>query len=102
MNGELNFMVSTEGLGEKGKEIESKAKIMKEALNDINDARASLEGWVSANKDRVDNRIANTLPKMEELVDIIDSYGKVAIQTSERATAVENKIAQAIDNEFPS
>lgn len=100
MNGDLNFSISTEGLIEKGKEIEKEAKIISEALNDINDARASLEGWVSTNKDKYDSRIANALPKMNEMVEVIDSFGKVAIQTSERATAVEDKIANAIDNSY--
>ena len=100
MNNELNFSISTEGLTEKGQTIEKEGKIISEALNDINEARSSLEGWVSVNKDRFDNRIANVLPKMNEMVEVINSYSKVAIQTSERATAVENKIASAIDNEF--
>ena len=100
MNGELNFSISTEGLIEKGKEIEKESNVIKEALNDINDARSSLEGWVSVNKDKFDNRIAAVLPKMNEMTEVIDSYSKVAIQTSERATAVENKIASAIDNDF--
>ena len=85
---------------EKGKEIESQVKIIREALNDINDARNSLDGWVSTNKDRYDSRIANTLPKMSEMVEVIESYGRVAIQTSERAREVEDKIASAIDNNF--
>ena len=100
MNGELNFSISTEGLSEKGKEILNQAKIINEAINDINAARSSLESWVSTNKDRYDNRIANALPKMQEMVDVIDSYGKVAIQTSAKATEVERKIASAIDNNF--
>ena len=98
MNGELNFSISTEGLKEKGQEIERLAKTIREALNDINDARTSLEGWVSVNKDRYDSRIGNALPKMNELVDTISSYSKVAVQTSENATAVEDKIAKAIDD----
>lgn len=102
MNGELNFSISTEGLSDKGKEIENQAKVIAEALNDINDARSSLESWVSANKERYDNRIASALPKMSEMVEIIESYSKVAIQTSRRATEVENKIASAIDEEFPA
>ena len=100
MNGELNFSISMEGLTEKGKEIERLAKVISEALSDINDARSSLEGWVSTNKDRYDSRIASALPKMNELVETIDSYSKVAIQTSERARDVENKIANAIDDNF--
>ena len=100
MNGDLNFSISTEGLIEKGRSIAKESNIIKEALNDINEARASLESWVSANKDKYDSRIANVLPKMREMTEVIDSYSGVAIQTSERATAVENKIAAAIDQNF--
>lgn len=100
MNGELNFSISTEGLTEKGKEIAKESNIIKEALNDINEARSSLASWVSTNKEKYDNRISAALPKMNEMTEVIDSYSKVAVQTSERAQAVENKIASAIDNDF--
>ncbi len=98
--GEANFAISTEGLSDKGKEIGKETVNIRQALNDINEARALLEGWVSVNKEKFDNRIANVLPKMNEMVDVIDSYSKVAIQTSDKAIAVENKIANAIDNEL--
>ena len=35
MNGDLNFMVSTEGLSDKGKAIGAESKVIKEALADI-------------------------------------------------------------------
>ena len=100
MNGELNFAISTEGLTEKGKIIADESNAIKQALDDINAARSSLASWVSVNKDKYDNRIATVLPKMNEMTEVIDSYSKVAVQTSERAQAVENKIASAIDNDF--
>ena len=100
MNGELNFSISTEGLSEKGKSIANESNAIKQALDDINAARSSLASWVSTNKDKYDNRIATVLPKMNEMTEVIDSYSKVAIQTSERAQSVENKIASAIDNDF--
>ncbi len=99
MNGDLNFMVSTEGLSDKGKEIGKESQVIKEALADIDAARKSLDGWVSQNKDRYDNKLASALPKLVEMTEVIDSYSGVAIQTSERAVAVENKIAAAIEND---
>ncbi len=96
---DANFSISTEGLTEKGKEIAKENTIIKEALDDINAARSSLEGWVSANKDRYDNKLGKVLPKMYEMTDVIDSYSGVAVQTSERAIAVENKIAAAIEDD---
>ena len=93
-----NFSISTEGLTEKGKDIAKESANIKEALADIDAARKTLDGWVSANKDRYNNKLNNILPKMYEMTDVIDSYGGVAVQTSERAVAVENKIAAAIEN----
>lgn len=101
MNGNIDFMVSTEGLTEKGKDIAVESNAIKEALADIDAARKSLDGWVSANKDRFENKIAGVLPKMYEMTEVIDSYSGVAVQTSERAVAVENKIASAIENGYP-
>ena len=63
-------------------------------------ARKSLDGWVSQNKDRYDNKVGNALPKLYEMTEVIDSYAGVAVQTSEKAVAVENKIAAAIDNNY--
>ncbi len=99
MNSDLNFSISTEGLTEKGKAIADESKIIKEALNDIDAARKSLDGWVSANKDRFESKIAAVLPKMNEMTEVIDSYSGVAVQTSQRAEAVENRIASAIDGD---
>lgn len=97
--GDLNFMISTEGLTEKGKMIGSQSDAIKEAINDINAARASLEGWVSENKGRYDEKLLKTLSMMDEMTQVIDSYKNVALQTSARAINVENKIAAAIEND---
>ncbi len=93
-----NFLVSTEGLTEKGNEINNEAKAIKEALADIDTARKTLDGWVSQNKDKFDSKVANLLPKMYEIVEILESFGGVAINTSERATDIEAKIAASIDS----
>ena len=100
MNGDLNFSISTEGLTEKGKAIADESRLIKESLADIDNARKTLEGWVSANKDRFDSKLASMLPKMNEMTEVIDSYSGVAVQTSQRAEAVENKIANAIENDY--
>lgn len=102
MTGDVNFKVSTEGLAEKGKIIGDETKIIKDALADIDAARKSLDGWVSKNKERYDNKLASKLPKLDEMTDVLNSYSGVAIQTAERAIAVENKIAAAIDNDIPA
>ncbi len=103
MNNDINFMISTEGLTSRGNEIKAANKEIKDALEDINAARKSLDGWVSQNKDRYDSKLGNSLPKMYEITEVIDSYSGVALQTSERAIAVENKIAAAIeDGDIPA
>ena len=95
-----NFSISTEGLTEKGKAIAKESDVIKQALADIDSARALLEGWVSKNKDAFDAKLVAVLPKMAEMTEVIDSYAGVAVQTSEKAMAVENKIAAAIDNNY--
>lgn len=97
---DANFSISTEGLTEKGKEIARESEAIKQALADIDAARALLEGWVSRNKDAYDAKLVAVLPKMYEMTEVIDSYAGVAVQTSEKAVAVENKIAAAIDNNY--
>lgn len=96
---DLNFMISTEGLTEKGKIIGSQSEAIKGAIEDINAARASLEGWVSENKGRYDEKLLKTLSAMSEMTEVIDSYKNVALQTAARAINVENKIAAAIEND---
>ena len=96
---DFNFMVSTEGLQDKGREIGKESKNIKECLEEINQARKLLDGWRSQNKEKYDNKLATELPKMSELTNVIDSYSAVAIQTSARLVDVENKIATAIDSD---
>ncbi len=96
---DLNFSISTEGLQEKGQSITKEAGEIQAALDEIDAARKSLDGWVSQNKERYDNKLGNALPKLREMVDVINSYGGVAVQTSDRIVDVENKIAAAIDND---
>lgn len=97
-NGDLDFSIHTEGLTEKGVAIGKESEIIKQALADIDNARKSLEGWVSENRERYDAKLAAALPKMYEMTEVIDSYSGVAIQTSERAVNVEKRIAAAIEN----
>ena len=53
---DFNFMVSTEGLHEKGIEIGVESRKIRDALDKINNARKSLDGWISSNKERYDNK----------------------------------------------
>ncbi len=96
---DLNFSISTEGLQEKGTNILEEAKTVEAALDEIDAARKSLDGWVSQNKDRYDSKLAKELPKLREMIDVINSYGGVAVQTADRIVNVESKIAAAIDND---
>lgn len=96
---DFNFSVSTEGLQEKGQIIGDEVQKIREALNDIKEVRNSLDGWVSQNKEKYDSKIASGIPKLQEMVDSIDKYSKVAKETVSRIVNVENKIAAAIDND---
>lgn len=100
MTDDINFSISPEGLEDKGKSLCNESKTINEALDEINEARKSLDGWVSKNKEKYDDKVAKKIPKLREMADVINSYGGVAVQTSARAIAVENKIAAAIDNDI--
>lgn len=97
MNSDLNFAVSTEGLDEKGRVVEEQAKIMDEAMTEIEEARKVLDSWKSSNKELYDAKINRALPKMREMVDVVRSYGNVARVTSSRLRDVENRIRQSIE-----
>ena len=96
MFNEDNFSISTEKLSENGQKLDKEVKIIQAALNDIDEARKSLNGWVSANKGLYESRVGAVIPKMHEMIEAINSYGKVAINTSQKAEEVEKRIADSI------
>ena len=98
--GDFNFSIRPQELSEKGEGVLSICARMRDSLDSVENAMRGLESWESVNKERYEEKIKRALPSMYELVDVIESYGNVAIQTSQRATAVEQKIASAIDNDL--
>ena len=98
MNGGFNFSISPEGLDEKGSSTLKECEKMRTALGDIEIAMRNLESWQSENKGRFETKIKNALPHMYEMIEVIESYGGVAKQTSRRIVDVERKIATAIEN----
>ena len=94
--GDQDFSISTEGLASNGEKIAKESQVIQEALNDIDTARKSLDGWVSENKKLYEDKIAAAMPKMLEMKEVIDSYSTVAIQTANRAEAVERSIASTL------
>ena len=97
MNSNLNISVNPEELADKANIILAQYKIIDEAINEINEAKAGLASWQSANKDKYEARINNALPKMVEMADAIASYGNVANITSQAIINTENIIAKNID-----
>ena len=95
----FDFSVSTEGLQDKGKIIGEEAINIREALADIKHARGSLDAWISKNKDKYESKIISTMPKLEEMADVVAGYANVAKETANRIINVENKIAAAIDSD---
>ena len=93
---DINFAVSTEGLDESGKVIEEQARKIREALENIEKAKARLESWRSQNKDAYEAKMKNALPKMNEMSEVVNSYGTVARTTANRLRAVENRIKNTI------
>ena len=96
---DFSINIKSEGLIDKGEIIDQGVKEIRKALADVDTARKSLEAWVSSNKERYDSKVAKGIPALYEMTEVVESFAKVAIQTANRAVAVENKIAAAIEND---
>ena len=92
--------IDPKGLEEKGKLILAEANNIKEALQDIEDAKNLLAGWISPNKDKYEAKVNNILPKMQEMVDALNLYGTIAVNKAEKVLASENIIASKIDEDL--
>ncbi len=97
MNGNLNLSVDPLKLEEKGDAILAQYKVIKEAIEEIKEAKQGLSTWQSENKDRYEAKLNEALPKMEEMADAIASYGNVAKITSQSVINTERIIARNID-----
>ena len=94
------FNIDPDGLDEKGKEILNEARIIEEALEEINNAKKLLEGWNSPNKEKFENKVNETLPKMSEMTEALSMYGKVATEAAVKVKNTEARVANEIDNDF--
>ena len=96
-DGGFSFRISPEALDNDGKEILKIAKGMHDSLESIEASMSTLGSWVSQNKLRYEERIKNALPKMYELVNVVESFGGVACQTSRKIISAEEKISRSMD-----
>jgi len=96
-DGGFSFRISPEALDNDGKEVLRIAKEMRGVLGDIEASMSSLDSWVSQNKLKYEERIKQAMPKMYELVDVIESFGGVACQTSRKIISAEEKISRSMD-----
>lgn len=96
VGGDFSFSISPEALDEKGTRILKVCDGMRETLSEIETAMKGLESWHSGNKVKYEAKVKRDLPSMYELVDVIESYGKVARQTSNKIISTENTIARSI------
>lgn len=94
---DLNIRINPEALDEKAKKILQEAKVIRESLEEIQNAKSALNSWESVNKEKYDAKINAALPKMHEMVQVIESYGGVAGATSGAIRDTENLISRAID-----
>ena len=97
IGGDFNFSIKPQELDEKGSGILKTCDEMRDSLEAIVEAMKGLESWESVNKGKYEQKIKDSLPQMYELIDVIDSYGKVARQTSSRIISTENYISGQID-----
>ncbi len=96
-DGGFSFRISPEALDNDGKEVLRIAKEMRGVLGDIEASMSSLDSWVSQNKLKYEERIKQAMPKMYELIDVIESFGGVACQTSRKIISAEEKISRSMD-----
>ncbi len=96
---DLNINVNPEALDEKGQRILEQARIISEALQEIETAKSGLNSWQSTNKDKYDAKITAALPKMREMEEAVASYGGVARETSRVIRNTEAAISRTIDLE---
>ncbi len=92
---DADFSISPSDLQESGNKVGVEVKAIQEALEEIDAARKSLDGWVSDNKARYEKVIEDAMPKMNEMVEALDSYSKVAVQTGQKALDVEQNISRS-------
>ena len=97
IGGEFHFSIQPQELSEKGSGILKVCGEMRESLDAIEDAMKGLESWESVNKTKYEEKIKRAMPKMHELVDVIESYGNVARQTASRIISTEDYISGQID-----
>ena len=93
----FSFRISPEALDNDGEKVQNICKKMREVIEETQKSMSMLDSWQSNNKLKYEERIKNTLPKMYELIDIIDSFGGVARQTSRKIISAEDKIARSMD-----
>ena len=94
---DLNIRINPEALDEKAKKVLEQAKLIRESLEEIETAKAALNSWQIVNKDKYDTKINAALPKMYEMVEVIESYGGVAGATAGAIRDTESLISRAID-----
>ena len=99
MNDDI-FNIDPEGLEEKGREILTEEKTIRDALQDISDAKKLLDGWQSSNKEKFESKVNMILPKINEMNEALRLYGEIAVKAAERVKASENLIANRIENDL--
>ena len=95
--GDFNFSVDPKELDERGFDILRLCKEMSEAIDEFEDSLKGLESWRSDDKDKYDAKFRSALPHMHEMVEVIESYGKVARKTANNLVSTESFIAKQLD-----
>ena len=94
---DLNFKVKPELLNEKGIAINEQSKTIVEAIEEIRTAQSNLASWQSTNKDKFEKMINDLLPEIQEMADVINSYGNVARVTSRAIMNTEKIISNSMN-----
>ena len=95
----LDLNMNPEELHVKGDAILQHAKNIKEQLETIETAMNGLSSWQSQSKEKYDSKVKMALPRMNEMVDAIASYGGVANVASNAVKTAELSIEKTLDND---
>lgn len=71
-------------------------KKLQELAERFLNSKQKLVGWTGAAKEMFEQKIEQTTPAFDELIEVVSSYARVANNASTLATATENEIIKGM------
>ena len=82
----------TAALAEESRGILKDSEAMRECLGEIKDVEESLSSWESEQKDSAFETMNVVNRKLESLLDMVESYGNVGVQSAAATEAAEEDV----------